>query len=298
MSRLHTYWKFARPFTLLAPALGMLSGGVTALGASPPTPWSLPVLVDIALGTLMAALLNGASNALNQIYDLENDRINKPRRMIPAGVISVREAGWVAGTMYALALLLAALVNLQCFILAAVAAVLTYIYSAPPLRTKRTALGANLTIAIPRGVLLKVAGWSTVKSVFSAEAWYVGAIFGVFLLGATTTKDFADIEGDRAAGCQTLPVAYGVRTAAWITAPFFVVPFLLMPLGVAAGLLTGNPVALSILGYGLAVWGLYVSYLILRRPEELASVENHVSWVHMYSMMFVCQIGFAVAYLI
>lgn len=298
MSRLRIYWKFARPFTLLAPALGMLSGGVTALGAEPATPFSIGVLIDIALGTLMAAVLNGASNTLNQIYDLENDRINKPQRMIPAGVISIREAAWVSGVLYALALVLAALVNVQCFVLAATAAVLTYIYSAPPLRTKRTALGANLTIAIPRGVLLKVAGWSTVKTVFSTEAWYVGAIFGVFLLGATTTKDFADIDGDRAAGCMTLPVAYGVKKAAWITAPFFVIPFLLMPLGVATGFLTGNPVALSVLGFGLAAWGLYVSYLILRKPEELASVENHVSWVHMYTMMFVCQIGFAVAYLI
>ena len=31
--RLRLYWEFARPFTLIAPALGMLSGGVTALGA-------------------------------------------------------------------------------------------------------------------------------------------------------------------------------------------------------------------------------------------------------------------------
>ena len=30
-------------------------------------------------------------------------------------------------------------------------------------RTKRDAIGANLTIAIPRGLMLKVAGWTTVK---------------------------------------------------------------------------------------------------------------------------------------
>lgn len=166
----------------------------------------------------------------------------------------------------------------------------------PPIRTKRHAIAANLTIAIPRGVLLKVAGWSTVKSIVSHEAWYVGAIFGLFLLGATTTKDFADMEGDRAAGCYTLPVRFGVRTAAKMIAPFFVLPFLLMPIGVALGILTGNAWALTGLGLGLALWGGYVATLILRRPEELATTENHVSWVHMYVMMFVCQIGFALAY--
>lgn len=31
----------------------------------------------------MAAVLNAASNALNQIYDLEIDRVNKPRRRCP-----------------------------------------------------------------------------------------------------------------------------------------------------------------------------------------------------------------------
>ena len=35
MERLGIYWKFLRPFTLIAPALGMLSGGVTAVGAFP-----------------------------------------------------------------------------------------------------------------------------------------------------------------------------------------------------------------------------------------------------------------------
>ena len=40
------------------------------------------------------------------------------------------------------------------------------------------------------------------------------------------------------------------------------------------------------------------TYLMLRRPEDLAVEENHVSWAHMYRMMFVAQIGFALAYLL
>ena len=36
----------------------------------------------------------------------------------------------------------------------------------------------------------------------------------------------------------------------------------------------------------------------LRRPEDLAVEENHVSWAHMYRMMFVAQLGFALAYLL
>ena len=52
---------------------------------------------------------------------------------------------------------------------------------------------ASLTIAIPRGILLKVAGWAMVAHVAFTEPWYLGGIFGLFLIGASTTKDFADI---------------------------------------------------------------------------------------------------------
>lgn len=298
VQRLPLYWEFTRPFTLVAPALGMLSGGVTAYGAAPAEVFAWKHILNIGMGTLMAAVLNGASNGLNQIYDLTNDRVNKPGRPIPSGRMSMTEAGWVSGVLFAVALLLAALVNWQCFLLAFAAAVLTWAYSAPPLRTKRRGLWANITIAVPRGVLLKVAGWSTVKSAWGSEPWFIGSIFGLFLLGASTTKDYSDIEGDRADGCRTLPIVYGVKKSAWMISPSFVFPFLLLPLGVATGVLTGHPLFLTVLGFGLAAWGSYVCWLILRRPEELASTENHISWTHMYWMMFVTQIGFMVAYLL
>ena len=38
---------------------------------------------------------------------------------------------------------------------------------------------ANVTIAIPRGLLLKVAGWSTVKTILDPEPWFIGTIFGL-----------------------------------------------------------------------------------------------------------------------
>ena len=155
-----------------------------------------------------------------------------------------------------------------------------------------------MTIAIPRGVLLKVAGWSAVKTIIGVEPWFIGAIFGLFLLGASTTKDFADMEGDARGGCRTLPIVYGVRRAAWMISPSFVVPFVM----IAVGAWTRHPhratSAATALSAVMTVYGAYVCYLMLRRPEDLAVEENHVSWAHMYRMMFVAQIGFALAYLL
>jgi 4-hydroxybenzoate polyprenyltransferase len=297
-----TYLELGRPFTLIAPALGFFSGAVTAIGADPPEPWSAEVLSYPLIGALMAAVLNSASNALNQIYDLEIDRVNKPKRPLPSGRLTLRQAWAFTWVNYAFALWLAWLVapdgRHECFWIVVVATILTFLYSAPPFRTKRLGIWANVTIAIPRGVLLKVAGWSAVKTIFGVEPWYIGAIFGLFLLGASTTKDFADIEGDRRGGCMTLPIQYGVTRAAWMISPSFVVPFLMIPLGAELGILTGNYWLLHALGVFMTIYGTYVCYLMLRRPEDLAVEENHVSWAHMYRMMFVAQIGFALAYVL
>ena len=136
-----------------------------------------------------------------------------------------------------------------------------------------------------------------------------GAVFGfffLFLLGASTTKDFSDMQGDEAAGCRTLPIRYGVDKAAKMISPFFVLPWLLLPLGAwledpghpGQAILTGNPWLLTGLGLTLAAWGSYTLTLILKDPAALAEVENHPSWTHMYLMMMLAQVGFVVAYLV
>jgi hypothetical protein len=45
-------------------------------------------------------------------------------------------------------------------------------------------------------------------------------------------------------------------------------------------------------------YGAYVSYLMVRRPEEMAATENHISWTHMYLMVMLTQVGFALAYIL
>jgi 4-hydroxybenzoate polyprenyltransferase len=301
-SRLRTLADFARPFTLIAPALGFASAAATAIGAQPRETWNWSLVAYPVIGSIMAAVLNIASNGLNQIFDFEIDRINKPRRPLPSGRMSPGEAWAVTLASFALAFVLAWNVapggRHECFWMVLAAAVITTLYSVPPFRTKRLGIWANVTIAVPRGVLLKVAGWSSVKTAMGVEPWFLGAIFGLFLLGATTTKDFADMDGDRQGGCRTLPIQFGVTRAVWMISPSFVLPFLMIPAGASTGVLTGNFWLLQALGAFMTAYGLYVCYLMLRRPDELAVEENHVSWAHMYRMMFAAQIGFALAYLL
>jgi len=316
--------ELSRPFTLVAPALGFLSGAVTAAGAVPQEPWSTALVLYPVIGLTMAAVLNAASNALNQIYDLEIDRINKPNRPLVTGALSLREAWGFTWIFYALALiptwlvvpypfetfqekLTAPLQYHQCFFIYLAGLLATFIYSAPELgRTKVRGMAANLTIAIPRGILLKVAGWAMVATVWYTEPWYIGTIFGLYLIGAASTKDFADIKGDAAGGCRTLPIIYGVRKAAWIISPFFVFPWLLIPLGAFLDdpqnpqhpILTGNPWVLTAFGVIFTLWGAYTVWLLVRDPKSLTETENHPSWKHMYLMMMGAQVAFALAYVL
>jgi geranylgeranylglycerol-phosphate geranylgeranyltransferase len=328
MKKLDLYAQLSRPFTLLPPLLGIVSGAICAWGSvhnpDPARQLTLSVILTVALGSLCAAFLNAANNSINQIYDLEIDRLNKPNRPLVTGALTMREAWTFTWITYVLGVLPTWLVVVhpydtwlekltapwswhETFYIYAIALVTTFVYSVPALgRTKARGMWANWTIAIPRGCLLKVAGWAMVARIGAWEPWAIGSVFMLFLVGAASTKDFADIEGDRAGGCKTLPILHGPRKAAWIIAPFFVFPWLLVPLfaflpdpqNPQHAILTGNPWALVALGTLLTLWGIYTVYLILRDPDELTKTENHPSWRHMYLMMMAAQVGFAVAYLI
>jgi 4-hydroxybenzoate polyprenyltransferase len=106
-SRAAILFEFSRPFTLVAPALGFASGAATAAGAFPREALTRELIVYPLIGLLMAAVLNAASNALNQIYDLDIDRINKPHRPLPSGRLSMRAAWRFTAITYAVALVLA-----------------------------------------------------------------------------------------------------------------------------------------------------------------------------------------------
>src|SRR4029078_3959572 len=103
MKNLSLHNQLARPFTLLPPLLGIVSGAVCAFGSvhnpDPSRQLTPPVVLTVILGSVCASLMNAASNAINQIYDLEIDRLNKPNRPLVTGALSIREA-WVFSWMF------------------------------------------------------------------------------------------------------------------------------------------------------------------------------------------------------
>lgn len=171
---------------------------------------------------LSGPLLTGYTQTLNDFYDREIDAINEPYRPIPSGAISVPQVvaqillllGTGIGLSYLLDVwaghdfpILLVLTVIGCFI--------SYIYSAPPLKLKQNgwlgnyALGASY-IALP---------WWAGHALFGTltpTVMVVTLIYSFAGLGIAVVNDFKSVEGDRQLGLNSLPVMFGVGTAAWI----------------------------------------------------------------------------------
>ena len=127
---------------------------------------------------------------------------------------------------------------------------------------------SNFTIALARGMLLKVIGWSLLARV-DAETLLIGAMFFAFLLFASSTKDFADLLGDALNECETLPLRFGGTGAILLMSTSFVLPWLILPIAAYFGVLSGNAIALSGLGFGLACYGAFIARLLWLQRHDL-----------------------------
>lgn len=280
-----------RPFTLLAPTVGGICGALMAAGFNRFEGFEIVTLI-YGVGTLI--LVTGASNALNQVVDAEIDEINKPYRPIPSGIVSKDEARTVAFFLYFFALFRATLLNPNFALLVLVIMCLTIIYSMDPIRLKKRLWLSNISIGICRGMLGFVAAWCIFGDITDKTPWVVGGIMFVYLIGATTTKDFPDVKGDKLYDVRTLPVAYGRNRSIALSTPFFILPFLFLPLGVMLDILRRETLVLT----ALVVWSIYTVYLLWKYAEQPdKKFENTPVWKHMYLMLMAMQIGFCAIYL-
>jgi len=288
--KLGAYIELIRPFTLLAPLFGGIGASVVALSTQDFDGFSWATLI-YGVATLM--MLNAASNCMNAAYDAHIDRINKPYRPIPKGLLSRDEASSIAFFLYFIAMFRAILISVEFFALVLLIVIITIYYSMPPIRLKKRFWASNVSIAFARGLLGFVAAWTIFGDPREPTPWVIGGILFIYLVGATTSKDFTDVEGDARYGMRTLPVMYGPNRAALIAGPFFILPFILIPVGVLRGHLIESANYLLI----LVVWGAYVMWLLQTHATSRdPQFENSPVWKHMYLMLFALQLGFAGVY--
>jgi len=290
-----TLFRLVRPFTLLFPFIGFLAGALMAMAREGEL---LSVLFwrPALLGSFMAAFLNATSNIWNQIADVHIDKINKPERPLARGEISRGKAHVTALFFLFIGLSLGLQVGLVTFSLGVIGILFSLVYSFRP-RLKRFPFLALLTIALPRGLFLKVAGWSSVGSISTVEPWILGFAFFIFFLGLTPAKDVNDIKGDRLGGIKTLPMIFGDKIYYLLTL-FFVLPWCLLFLPVFhSALLPRNGVLFTALIF-LIVLGLSLGIYFIRNKEKAGIEKNHLAWTAMYVFAMLAQVIFAGLYVL
>ncbi len=199
-------------------------------------------------------------NTINDYFDYEIDRINRPERPLPRGAMSRKTALYYSLSLFAVGLALAYFINTADFVLAIVAyaAMVLYAWKLKPLPFVGNLVVASLTGATP------LYGALAVNRI--GLAGYLALCAFLVNVAREVIKDIEDVEGDiTKGGAKTLPILWGGRRkAAYIGGAVFAVltvvaSFLPVKAGVGLGYYSMVPVDLIIL---------YAAYLILKNQER------------------------------
>jgi 4-hydroxybenzoate polyprenyltransferase len=168
------------------------------------------------------SLIVASIYVVNQIVDIESDRINRKLFLLPHGFVSVRTA-WILAVVCALAGLAIAVfsvASIPIIIIFLLSLILGTMYNLPPVQLKNRALGGVAANALGHGMLTFLVGWyiANGENSIGLSTLLTGLLSGlapalangaVYL--ATTIPDAG---GDRQTGKRTFCVAYGEKKTA------------------------------------------------------------------------------------
>ena len=224
---LRAFWEFARPHTIIGTSLSVL-----ALYAIAQSNFMLanPLFLPLAFAWLACICGNIYIVGLNQLEDVEIDKINKPYLPIASGEFERKTGELIVATTGILAFLTALCQGPFLLATVGVSLAIGTAYSLPPMRLKRFPFLAALCIFTVRGAIVNlglffhfnwVLGLGRAKSVFlgwdleslslaiPGEVWVLTVFVVVFTLANAIFKDIPDMEGDRQYNITTFTLKIG-----------------------------------------------------------------------------------------
>ncbi|MBM3403474.1 MAG: prenyltransferase [Bacteroidetes bacterium] len=198
-------------------------------GHAPATPG-----FDFFILVLVSVLIAAGGYIINDIYDVETDRINRPEKPVIERIIPVKTAlvlyfsFTITGTV--LGFFLAYIVKSLSFgLMFLVIILLLWFYA---VRYKKMMITGNLVVSFLSAFSILVV-WLfelfalrnhgiTYTDVFKKLplVWYIILFYAVFAFFLSwireIIKDIEDMEGDRATGCRSFPVVRGVNQSKWL----------------------------------------------------------------------------------
>ena len=255
-------WRFARPHTIIGTALSV--AGLYGIAAAEGHGTGAGDLI----ATLIAGLaVNVAIVGVNQITDVEIDRVNKPYLPIAAGDLTIGQA-WaivLAATLLPLAMAL----TQGAAELVAVAAALAVgaLYSLPPARLKRFPVAASLCITGVRSLAVNLGVYAHFAHRIDPPVWALCLFVLPFSFAIAVLKDVPDLEGDRAFSIRTFTVRMGPRRVFHIGLGALVLAYAGM-IVVAPPLLAGHANAAVLIAGHLGALALLIRWSRLARPGD------------------------------
>jgi homogentisate phytyltransferase / homogentisate geranylgeranyltransferase len=207
VSALGVLWRFSRPHTLIGTSLSIVA--LYAIAASLDRASSA---ADLLWTLLAGACVNIFIVGVNQVEDVDIDRLNKPWLPIAAGELSLEAGRRVVAAAALAPVAMAVTQGVTELVAVTVALAIGWAYSCPPLRLKRFPALAAGSITFVRSVVVNLGVWLHVAGTpIDAGVWALTAVTVPFSFAIAVLKDVPDIEGDRRFGIATFSVRVGPR---------------------------------------------------------------------------------------
>jgi len=203
--KLMGYIQLVRPFTLLAPLLAGIFGVLTPV---PEITFS-HIVTAIYVGVTLA-LAQGAGQCVNQYADRDLDKLVKPYRPLPSGLVGSEEALGLAWLLAMFSVARAFTISTFFGLVVLVLLFFAIFYSLVPFSPRRVHPLLNTGwMALSRGFLPMFAVFSVYGNV--NDAWKYSVLAFLWVMGFQASKDVPDIQGDKAYGIRTIPNSYGPK---------------------------------------------------------------------------------------
>jgi len=208
---------------LIRPVNCAMIGFAVIVGAFVSKPSPIPWL-QLVLGFFTGFFVCAYSMSVNDVYDLEVDRVNRPDRPIPSGRISVRQASTLSLTMLVVGLACALISFVPLAVVMAVAyAFLSWLYNA---KAKRTGLPGNLIVASSLAIPFIYGGAVSGGSIGGSLLLMMALTAFFSGVGREVVKSMADVEGDAKREVNSIARTRGLGFASRVGALFFLLAVL------------------------------------------------------------------------
>ncbi|MBY9005558.1 MAG: geranylgeranylglycerol-phosphate geranylgeranyltransferase [Candidatus Lokiarchaeota archaeon] len=195
---------------------------------------TIDLILNLILGAITYFLIASSGMIINDIFDLEIDRINRPTRPIPRGDITLKEAKILFISTFALGIIIAIINSIMLnlgflnIIIAIFFGFIGWLYAA---WGKKSGFLGNIIVSISFSIGL-IYGAVLNGSSIPIYIYYFFLTSFFLLLAREIVKGCEDIEGDKKEGVRTLAILLNIRKALYISIMFdiFAIIFFILPI--------------------------------------------------------------------